>query len=101
MAFQAFLDQACDRAFTWGLRGAAMRIFCGWCSDDSFEYFRLWLIGRGRMTFERAITMPDSLAGMALKPIVAATSPWVRILRPSLLPRKTCLTWAYARAPPG
>ena len=101
VAFQAFLDQACDRAFTWGLRGAAMRIFGGWCSDDSFEYFRLWLIGRGRMTFERAITMPDSLAGMALKPIVAATSPWVRILRPSLLPRKTCLTWAYARAPPG
>ena len=67
VAFQAFLDQACDRAFTLGLRGAAMRIFGGWCSDDSFEYFRLWLIGRGRMTFERAITMPDSLAGMALK----------------------------------
>jgi hypothetical protein len=62
VAFQAFLDQARDRAFTWDLWGAAMRIFGGWCSDDSFEYFRLWLIGRGRVTFERAITMPDSLA---------------------------------------
>ena len=62
VAFQAFLDQACDRAFTWELVGAATRIFGGWCSDDSFEYFRLWLIGRGRVTFERAITMPDSLA---------------------------------------
>ena len=84
MAFQAFLDQACDRAFTRGLRGAAMRIFGGWCSDDSFEYFRLWRIGRGRMTFECAITMPDSLDGMALKTIVAATSPWFRIPRPPL-----------------
>ena len=62
MAFQAFLDQACDRAFTWELAGAVTRIFGGWCSDDGFEYFRLWLIGRGRVTFERAITMPDSLA---------------------------------------
>ena len=62
VAFQAFLDQACDRAFTWELVGAATRIFGGWCSDDGFEYFRLWLIGRGRVTFERAITMPDSLA---------------------------------------
>lgn len=53
VAFQAFLDQACDRAFTWELVGAATRIFGGWCSDDSFEYFRLWLIGRGRVTFER------------------------------------------------
>jgi hypothetical protein len=62
VAFQAFLDQACDRAFTWELVGAATRIFGGWCSDDSFEHFRLWLIGRGRVTFERAITMPGSLA---------------------------------------
>jgi hypothetical protein len=64
VAFQAFLDQACDRAFTWELVGAATRIFGGWCSDDGFKYFRLWLIGRGRMTFERAITMPDSLAAV-------------------------------------
>jgi uncharacterized protein DUF4240 len=64
VAFQAFLDHARDRAFTWDLWGAAMRIFGGWCSDDGFEYFRLWLIGRGRMTFERAITTPDSLAAV-------------------------------------
>src|SRR5690242_18977802 len=62
--FQALLDQARDRAFTWDLWGAATRIFGGWCSDDGFEYFRLWLIGRGRVTFERAITMPDSLAAV-------------------------------------
>jgi hypothetical protein len=29
VAFQAFLDQACDRAFTWELAGAATRIFGG------------------------------------------------------------------------
>jgi hypothetical protein len=41
-----------------------MRIFGGWCSDDGFEYFRLWLIGQGRVIFERAVTMPDSLAAV-------------------------------------
>jgi hypothetical protein len=64
VAFQAFLDQACDRAFTWDLWGAAARIFGGWCSDDGFEYFRLWLIGLGRVTFERAVAVPDSLAAV-------------------------------------
>ena len=65
VAFQAFLDQASIRAFTWGLWGAATLIFGGWCSDDGFDYFRLWLIGRGRATSESAVTSPDSLAGVS------------------------------------
>jgi hypothetical protein len=60
--FQVHLDHACGLAYTWDLWGAAMRIFGGWCSDDGFEYFRLWLIGRGRDVFERALSEPDSLA---------------------------------------
>lgn len=42
--------------------GAAKRIFGGRLSDDGFEYFRLWLIGRGRLAFDRAVARPDSLA---------------------------------------
>lgn len=38
-----------------------MRIFGGWCSDDGFEYFRLWLIGRGRDAFEQTVAQPDAL----------------------------------------
>ena len=63
--FQAHLDVACGRAYTWDLWGAAMRIFGGWCSDDGFEYFRLWLIGRGREVFDGAVAVPDALAGFA------------------------------------
>jgi Protein of unknown function (DUF4240) len=62
LAFQTFLDGARNEAFTWDLWGAAMRIFGGRCSDDGFVYFGLWLIGRGRSAFERAVTAPDSLA---------------------------------------
>jgi hypothetical protein len=63
VGFQALLDQACDRAYCWDLWGAAARI-CGGCSDDAFEDFRLWLIGRGRAVFEQAVAAPDSLAAV-------------------------------------
>lgn len=37
-------------------------IMNGGCSDDGFEYFRLWVISRGRQVYENARTLPDSLA---------------------------------------
>ncbi len=37
----------------------------GGCSDDGFEYFRLWVISRGREVFERAAADPDSLISEA------------------------------------
>ena len=33
--------------------------------DDSFDYFRDWLIGRGRAVFERVLADPDELADVA------------------------------------
>jgi Protein of unknown function (DUF4240) len=65
VAFHVLLRKARDHAFTWDLWGAAVRIFGGWCSDDGFDYFRLWLIGQGRATFACAVTSPDSLAEVA------------------------------------
>jgi hypothetical protein len=62
--FQVHLDRTCESAYSWDLWGAAMRIFGGWCSDDGFEYFRLWLIGRGREAFERAVARPDALGDL-------------------------------------
>ncbi|MHA3771490.1 DUF4240 domain-containing protein [Verrucomicrobiota bacterium sgz303538] len=41
---------------------AAAYIINGGCSDDGFEYFRGWLISRGREVFERALRDPGSLA---------------------------------------
>jgi hypothetical protein len=31
------------------------------CTDDGFEYFRYWLVSRGKKTFYQAIKEPDSL----------------------------------------
>ena len=36
-------------------------IMNGGCSDDGFEYFRCWVISRGRDTFYNAKTNPDYL----------------------------------------
>jgi hypothetical protein len=54
-----------DEAYDWGLWGAAY-VINGGCSDDAFEYFRSYLISRGRHIFERALADPDSLAEVAL-----------------------------------
>ncbi len=49
------------RAYSWDLWGAGY-VITGGMSDDSFEYFKSWLIAQGRTTFDRAIANPDSLA---------------------------------------
>ncbi len=56
-AFRCYLNQA----YTWDLWGAAYVIHGG-CSDDGFEYFRRWLVSRGRGITEEALADPDSLA---------------------------------------
>jgi len=60
--------ERCDILFVdsrlWALWGAASLIHDG-APDDTFDYFRSWLIGRGRETYERAIINPDSLAEIA------------------------------------
>lgn len=40
-------------------------IMNGGCSDDGFEYFRLWVISRGREVYENAKADPDSLITVA------------------------------------
>lgn len=60
--FQVCLDETTHEAFTWDLWAAADRIFGGWCSDDGFCYFGLWMVGLGREAFTRAVAEPDALA---------------------------------------
>ncbi|CCE00652.1 DUF4240 domain-containing protein [Bradyrhizobium sp. STM 3809] len=57
VAFRRYLNQA----YSWDLWGAAYVIHGG-CSDDSFEYFRRWLVTRGQDVYEAAMADPDSLA---------------------------------------
>ena len=49
------------RADLWG----AAYIINGGCSDDGFDYFRAWVIGRGQAIYEAALASPDSLAAIA------------------------------------
>ena len=59
VAFQRQLN----RAYTWDLWGAAYVVHGG-ASDDGFEYFRRWLISKGRGVFERVVANPDELADL-------------------------------------
>jgi predicted DNA-binding WGR domain protein len=49
------------RADLWG----AAYVIKGGCSDDSFDYFRGWLIMQGEQPFTEALKDPDSLAPRA------------------------------------
>ncbi|PDT77099.1 DUF4240 domain-containing protein [Bradyrhizobium sp. C9] len=63
VAFRRYLN----KAYTWDLWGAAYVIHGG-CSDDGFEYFRRWLVSRGRDVYELALADPDSLAQLKVRP---------------------------------
>ncbi|WP_223652661.1 DUF4240 domain-containing protein [Hymenobacter psoromatis] len=43
---------------------AAQKIILGSVSDDSYLYFRCWLIGQGEDVFSQALRNPDSLAAI-------------------------------------
>ncbi|WP_298168190.1 DUF4240 domain-containing protein [Novosphingobium sp.] len=59
--FERVFDQVMRRSYSWDLWGAAS-VANGGASDDGFEYFRCWLISKGRKTFEAVLANPDSLA---------------------------------------
>lgn len=63
VAFRRYLIEA----YTWDLWGAAYVVHGG-CSDDGFEYFRRWLVSRGRDVYEAALADPDSLAQLDVRP---------------------------------
>lgn len=60
-AFEAAFQRQMARSYSWDLWGAAWLIHDGGESDDGFEYFRRWLISKGRRVFEHVTADPDSL----------------------------------------
>lgn len=64
--FSKHFDEAMNRAYTWGLWGAAY-VINGGCGDDTFSDFRASLISRGKERFEKAVEAPDSLAQEAFE----------------------------------
>ena len=58
--FERLFDEKMRQSYTWNLWGAAY-LANGGASDDGFEYFRCWLISKGRRIFETVSTEPDRL----------------------------------------
>jgi hypothetical protein len=61
LSFDRIFTEFRIAAYRWDLWGVAY-ILCGGCGDDSFDYFRAWLIGRGQKYFEDAMKDPESVA---------------------------------------
>ena len=68
--FRDRLDDAVRQSYRWDLWAAAY-IINGGASDDEFEYFRAWLISRGRTVFDAALQEPASL-----EPFIPDRSDW-------------------------
>ncbi|KUG08096.1 DUF4240 domain-containing protein [Solirubrum puertoriconensis] len=47
---------------------AAQRIIDGYVSDDTYLYFRCWLIGQGEAVFTNALQNADTLASVVVDP---------------------------------
>src|SRR5258708_3195694 len=67
ISFEVAFRRYLNKAYTWDLWGAAYVIHGG-CSDDGFEYFRRWLVSRGRDVYESALADPDDLAQLYMRP---------------------------------
>lgn len=68
--FQEIFSGCTDRAYRadlWDIYS----IINGGCGDDGFEYFRCWLISRGKDVFERVLADPT-----VLPDLLASTIPW-------------------------
>ena len=63
VSFDLHYDALRFRAYRKELWGAAY-LMNGGCSDDGFEYFRAWLIARGKKVYEKALADPDSLGAV-------------------------------------
>jgi hypothetical protein len=61
--FESAFDAQLQRSYSRDLWGAAYVVHGG-ASDDEFEYFRCWLISKGRAVFDKVLADPDSLADL-------------------------------------
>lgn len=65
--FQKIFYEQMSTSYTWDLWAAAYLAFGG-CGDDSFEYFRAWLISEGRTTYEAVLKNVNSIVELKLVP---------------------------------
>ncbi|QCJ41186.1 DUF4240 domain-containing protein [Bacillus sp. S3] len=59
--YEFILESYLNESYQSRLWGAAY-VIMGGCSDDSFDYFRGWLISQGREVYQQTIENPEFLA---------------------------------------
>jgi hypothetical protein len=59
--FDTFVGERIRDAFRWDLWAVAY-IMNGGCSDDGFDYFCGWLVGKGRAHYVAALANPEDAA---------------------------------------
>lgn len=62
--FRSDYFQALINLNKWEIWGAGY-VMAGGMSDDSFHYFRSWIIGNGQECYETALSAPDDLGAFA------------------------------------
>ena len=66
VVFDRIFAERLNESYRWDLWAAAY-IVNGGCSDDCFDYFRMWLIAQGKAAYERVLTDPERV-GELLSP---------------------------------
>ena len=61
LLFDKFVHERLRDAYRWDLWEVAY-IMNGGCSDDGFDYFCGWLVGKGREHYEAALAKPEDAA---------------------------------------
>ncbi|MFE6053815.1 DUF4240 domain-containing protein [Kitasatospora sp. NPDC056446] len=61
--FARLFEARFQRAYRYDLWGAAYLLLDG-ASEDTFDYFRCWLIAQGREVFEGGLAEPDDLTDL-------------------------------------
>lgn len=62
-------------SYRWDLLAVA-NLINGGCSDDSFEYFRCWLIAQGQIYFEAAMQAPERAGDIAKREKIECEAIW-------------------------
>lgn len=77
LAFEHLFFAKRAESYRWDLWGVATLVHGGFCSDDSFEDFRLWLICQGRHAYENALANPESVLDLFDRESVARKHSYV------------------------
>ncbi|XGV97337.1 MAG: DUF4240 domain-containing protein [Leptolyngbya sp. BL-A-14] len=77
LAFEHLFFAKRAESYRWDLWGVVTLVQGGFCSDDSFEDFRLWLICQGRQAYENALANPETVLDLFDRESVARKHSYV------------------------